>query len=87
MGIESREIELVTEENTDICATSGNRAPQETRPSVRLIVTAIAVVSALAGGLAAAWYYRKTLSRLQHAQLEASDSKFGIPGAVDDEEL
>ena len=42
-------------------------------------VTAIAAASALAGGLAAAWFYRKTVSRLQNAVETPQNSNFGIP--------
>jgi gamma-glutamyl phosphate reductase len=87
MRFESLEIEQVTEKSADICMTSGNSANLESRTSMRLIVTAIAAVSALTGGLATAWYYRKTLSRLQHADFEASDSKFRISHVADDEDL
>ncbi|HVZ83438.1 MAG TPA: hypothetical protein VG893_07155 [Terracidiphilus sp.] len=31
-------------------------------------MSAVAAASALVGGLAAAWYYRKTLARLQEAE-------------------
>ena len=37
-------------------------------------VGAIAAASALAGGLAAAWFYRKTLNRLREAEEEESHS-------------
>jgi hypothetical protein len=43
-----------------------------------LKVGAVAAASALAGGLAAAWYYRKTLARLQQAEAQ--------PVALDTEE-
>jgi hypothetical protein len=38
----------------------------------------LAAASALAGGLAAAWWYRKTLSRLQEAEDGVADPQFGI---------
>lgn len=41
-------------------------------------VSAIAAASAVVGGLAAAWFYRKTLSRLQQADQNPNDSNFGI---------
>jgi hypothetical protein len=41
-----------------------------------LRVGAIAAASALVGGLAAAWFYRKTLSRLQEAEEHLPDSEF-----------
>lgn len=37
-----------------------------------LKVGVVAVTSALAGGLAAAWFYRKTLARLRQAEAEQS---------------
>lgn len=49
-------------------------------------VSAVAAASALAGGLAAAWFYRKTLTRLQHAEFALSDSNFGISEASDEEQ-
>ena len=49
-------------------------------------VTAVAAVSAFTGGLAAAWYYRKTLSRLQEAEPEARNSNFGMYESTDGEE-
>ena len=39
----------------------------------------VAAASALAGGLAAAWFYRKTLNTLRNAELEREDSEFRIP--------
>jgi len=41
-------------------------------------VGAFAAASALAGGLAATWFYRKTLSRLQNAEEMPENSNFGI---------
>ena len=35
-------------------------------------VSFLAVASALAGGLAAAWFYRKTLARLREAEVETT---------------
>ena len=39
---------------------------------------AVAAASALAGGLAAAWFYRKTLARLHQAEAEPPDSGSSI---------
>lgn len=51
----------------------------EDRPGAGWVrMSAIAAASALAGGLAAAWYYRKTLSRLQQAQDTPESPDFGI---------
>jgi flagellar basal body-associated protein FliL len=40
----------------------------------------VAAVSALAGGLAAAWWYRKTLSKLQEAGERQDDPQIRILG-------
>ena len=47
-------------------------APPPPRPLGWLKIGAFAAGSTLAGGLAFAWYYRKTLARLREAQV-ASD--------------
>jgi hypothetical protein len=39
----------------------------------------VAAASALAGGLVAAWWYRKTLSRLREADENVHNPHFGIP--------
>jgi hypothetical protein len=39
----------------------------------------VAVASVLAGGLAAAWWYRKTLLRLRQADEKHVNPDFGIP--------
>jgi hypothetical protein len=39
---------------------------------------AVAVGSALAGGLLAAWWYRKTLNQLRQADEEGENPHFGI---------
>ena len=77
----------LAEESIDISLTSGSFAVPQTRRSTRVVLTLIAAVSALAGGLAAAWYYRKTISQLQHAELNEHNSKFGISDATDDDGL
>lgn len=47
-------------------------------------VGAIAVASALVGGLAAAWFYRKTLSLLREAGDEAPESRINEAGSQED---
>lgn len=61
---------------------------KESRPPLPgwLKVSALAAGSALAGGLAVAWFYRKTLTTLQHAETDASDPDFGIPATHSDED-
>jgi hypothetical protein len=49
-------------------ATSETAEGKEPQPSSWLKVGAVAAASALAGGLAAAWFYRKTLTRLRQAE-------------------
>jgi hypothetical protein len=58
---------------------TSEESPEGTpRVSTWAKMTAIAAVSALAGGMAAAWFYRKTLRKLQHAGAEAENPNFGI---------
>jgi hypothetical protein len=40
----------------------------------------VAAASALAGGLAAAWWYRKTLTKLREAEESPPDPHSGISG-------
>jgi hypothetical protein len=42
-------------------------------------VGAVAAASAIAGGLLAAWWYRKTLKKLQQADEDLENPHFGIP--------
>jgi hypothetical protein len=49
------------------------------RPQGWFKVGAIAAASAIAGGLAAAWFYRKTLTQLQQASSEELDPAFRKP--------
>ena len=41
-------------------------------------VGAIAAASALAGGIAAAWFYRKTIEKLREAEFEGENPESGI---------
>lgn len=51
-----------------------------------LKVSAVAAGSLLAGGLAAAWIYRKSIATLQNPEETPGNSNFGIPaGEIDDE--
>jgi hypothetical protein len=51
-----------------------------------LKVSAFAAGSALAGGLAAAWFFRKTLTTLRAAEIDALGPDVKIPAAhVDDD--
>ena len=60
-------------------STSSARTAEEPSNSGWLKVGAVAAVSALAGGLAAAWYYRKTLARLRQTDGATPDIDFRIP--------
>jgi hypothetical protein len=51
-------------------------APDRPRGWVRM--GAVAVGSALAGGLLAAWWYRKTLNQLRDADEDGENPHFGI---------
>jgi hypothetical protein len=44
-------------------------------------LAAVAAASALAGGLAAAWWHRKTLAKLRQNEENASNPEFGITAA------
>jgi hypothetical protein len=67
------------ESSPEVCSTSTQpeAARSHSRPWIRMGV--LAAASALAGGLAAAWYYRNTLNRLREAELEDSGPKSEIP--------
>jgi len=52
---------------------------KDSHPRGWLSVGIIAAASALAGGVAAAWYYRKTLTRLRQAQPHAPDFETAHP--------
>jgi hypothetical protein len=85
MPIQSAEVEAKTQPNVYISDIYSDSRPSENHPSGRLIVAIAAATSALLGGLAAAWYYRRTISRLQQASENGPDSKFGITAQGDDE--
>jgi len=52
-------------------------APEASLPAW-IKLGAIAAASALAGGLAAAWFYRNTLKALRQAESDPENSDFGI---------
>ena len=62
------------------------RAPE---PSAKawIKVGVIAAASALAGGLAAAWFYRKTLNTLREAESAGIGIEFGISDSETDTEI
>jgi len=50
-------------------------------------VTAVAAASVLAGGLAAAWIYRKSIARLQNPESMPEYSNSSISGGEADDEI
>jgi hypothetical protein len=67
-------------------STSSNSDRSASRRSSWFRLGAIAAASALAGGLAAVWWYRKTVTKLSQADQTALNPDFGIQigGAGDD---
>jgi hypothetical protein len=62
-------------------SSSSDQSKQaEARPSRWLGVGVVAAASALVGGLAAAWWYRKTLSKLHEADGGPENPDFRISG-------
>ena len=70
---------------------SKDSSAQETLPAEQkpwpswLKVGAVAAVSALAGGLAAGCFYRKTLRRMRAAESELENSNFRTESALEDD--
>ena len=56
-------------------------------PKAWIKVGAIAAASALAGGLAVAWFYRKTLNTLREAESAGEDTEFGISDSETDSDI
>jgi hypothetical protein len=50
-------------------------------------VGAIAAASALAGGIAAAWFYRKTIEKLREAGSEGENPESGISDSETEDDL
>jgi len=69
--------------------SSDSSAPEmETHPPAGwLKVGAVAAASALAGGLLAAWWYRKTIVRLRLAEEETQNPHFGISDDIPPDEV
>jgi len=61
-------------------ATSTSVEIETRQPSGWLRVGVVAAVSAIAGGVAAAWWYRNTLTKLRQADESTVNPHFGIPG-------
>jgi hypothetical protein len=69
------------EKKLNVAALMTSKESGNTGPGLKrwVKVGVIAAASALAGGLAAAWFYRKTLNTLQNAELEEENSESRIP--------
>jgi len=61
-------------ESKESPAINAAEAPARSWPKLAVVAAA----SVLAGGLAAAWWYRKTLTRLRQAEEKPSNPNFGI---------
>jgi hypothetical protein len=68
-------------------STSPASATQESAPSGWLKLGAVAAASALAGGLAAAWWYRKTLIKLRHHEENCLNTDLRISGEDSQDEI
>jgi hypothetical protein len=68
---------------------STSEEKEATPPKVAnwLKVAAVAAVSAFAGGIAAAWWHRKTLAKLRESEENPANPDFGISGADPRDEL
>jgi hypothetical protein len=64
--------------NSSDSSTSDQKPAAPTVQSGWLKVTAIAAASALAGGLAAAWWHRKTLAKFRQGNENPSNPDFRI---------
>ena len=65
-------------ENHSESSTYQTEQAEDSHAPSWLKMGAVAAASALAGGLAAAWFYRKTLARLHQAEAEPPDSECSI---------
>jgi hypothetical protein len=59
--------------------TSSTQAAAPAQPSAWLKLGVVAAASALAGGVAAAWWYRKTLTKLRQAEENSHNLDFRTP--------
>jgi hypothetical protein len=59
-------------------SSSPGEEAKPARPAGWFRVGTVAVASALAGGLLAAWWYRKTLKKLRQAEEDSQNPHFGI---------
>ena len=73
-------------DSKDSTVGPADAAPMASRPSSWLKVGAIAAASAIAGGLAAAWFYRKTLAQFHQASVDEPNPEFRYPGDDSEED-
>ncbi len=76
-----------TEASSSESGTYKDQSHQERRSSSKLKIALVATASVLVGGMAAAWYYRRTVSLLQNHPADLEDSNFGIFPPGEDQEL
>ena len=68
---------MINDIESDVSKAIPETARRDPASNQWLKVGTIAAASAVLGGLAAAWFYRKTLSRLREAENEIPDSEAG----------
>ena len=73
---------MAPEEPQNSLESNNLSAPQEASAAGAnwLRLGAVAAVSVLAGGLAAAWWYKKAVKQLRQAEEDASNPHYGICG-------
>jgi hypothetical protein len=81
----NRGVERTNPLHSDDSVKHGATEKEQERLSSWIKVGAVAALSALAGGVTAAWFYRKTLTRLHTASLEQEDSNFRTDASTEDE--
>ncbi len=59
-------------------SNSTTPAERDQRSTERFNLALVAAASALAGGLAAAWWYRKTITKLHQAEEKPINPEIGI---------
>jgi hypothetical protein len=59
---------------------SSNSQPSAAAPRGWITLGTVAAASAIAGGLAAAWWYRNTLKKLRQADEPTANTNYGISG-------
>ena len=66
--------------------TSATQKARDADPSAWFKLGVVAAASVLAGGLAAAWWYRKALLQLRQAEEKPSNPQYGISGEDPEDE-